>query len=42
MKRKREIQRFVLCAIRDMLAGMGGVMVGMMLMGALLRALGIG
>lgn len=42
MKRKREIQRFVFCTIRDTLAGMGGVMVGMMLMGALLRALGLG
>lgn len=42
MKRKREIQRFVLCTIRDTLAGMGAIMVGMMLMGALMRALGIG
>ena len=42
MNKKREIRRFVLCTIRDTLAGMGGIMVAMMLMGALLRALGLG
>ena len=34
--------KYILCMIRDVLACMGAVFVGMMLMGALLRALGVG